>query len=386
MTAMKVCVVGTFAGDDGDPRSRVLLEGLRRAGVEVVECRRPIARGAESRGLALARFPRNLRMIGRVLRAYAGIARDLLRRRNRADVMLVGAAGYPEMVMAKAAAALRGEPVVFDAFVSLHETLVQDRGVVPADSMKARLLASLERLAVRSADAVLLDTEAQVAFFADRMDVDVERFHCVPVGEEYPGLAASEDSSPARLDVLYFGTYIPLHGVETIVEAARRFDGDDRVRFTLIGDGQTFGAVAERAQGLSNVHLERGWRPKDELFARLRRAHVALGIFADSPKADRVMPCKVYAALGLGIPVITRDSTGAREFLRDGETALLVKPGDPDAIAAAIVRLRDDADLRMRLGRAGRALYEERFRPERIGAQLRAVLEEVANRHARPRA
>jgi glycosyltransferase involved in cell wall biosynthesis len=380
---MKVCVVGTFAGDDGDPRSRVMLEGLRRAGVEVVECRRPLARGAESRGLALARFPRNLAFLGRALRAYAGIARDLWRR-GRADVVLVGAAGYPEMMMAKAAAALRGKPVVFDAFVSLHETLVHDRAVVPADSMKARLLASLERLAVRSADAVLLDTEAQVAFFSERMDVEVERFRCVPVGEEYPGLAATTDAAPECLDVLYFGTYIPLHGVDVIVEAARLLDGDDRVRFTLIGDGQTFGDAAARAHELRRTTLERGWRSKDEIFARLRRAHVALGIFADSPKASRVVPCKVYAALGLGVPLVTRDSPGAREFLVDGETALLVPPGDPAALAAAIARLRDDPDLRARLGRAGRALYEERFRPEKIGAQLRKVLEEVANRHGRP--
>ncbi len=81
-----------------------------------------------------------------------------------------------------------------------------------------------------------------------------------------------------------------------------------------------------------------------------------LGIFGDTSKAGRVVPNKVFQAMAVGAAIITRDSAAARELLRDGESALLIPPADPDALAIAIRRLRDPA-LRERLGAAARARY-----------------------------
>ena len=76
-----------------------------------------------------------------------------------------------------------------------------------------------------------------------------------------------------------------------------------------------------------------------------------------------------------GRSTLTDDGPAARSLLRDGKDALLVPPGDPDALAEALLRLRGDAALRARLSAGARRLWEERLAPEKVVAGLVEVLE-----------
>jgi glycosyltransferase involved in cell wall biosynthesis len=69
-------------------------------------------------------------------------------------------------------------------------------------------------------------------------------------------------------------------------------------------------------------------------------------------------------ALACGVPVIASDVGGLPEVVRHGETGLLVPPGDPAALAAAVASLLDDEPRRQRLGQAGREDAVARFAPE----------------------
>jgi len=66
-------------------------------------------------------------------------------------------------------------------------------------------------------------------------------------------------------------------------------------------------------------------------------------------------------ALALGKPVVASDLSGIPELVRDGETGLLVPPGDAGRLADALELLLGDAGLRERLGEAGRRLVRERY-------------------------
>jgi glycosyltransferase involved in cell wall biosynthesis len=86
------------------------------------------------------------------------------------------------------------------------------------------------------------------------------------------------------------------------------------------------------------------------------------------------VPNKVFDALACGRPVVTADSDGAREWLRDGENALLAPAGDAAALAAALRRLLD-ARERARLGEAALGLYRRAFTPAAVAGALLAALE-----------
>ena len=119
------------------------------------------------------------------------------------------------------------------------------------------------------------------------------------------------------------------------------------------------------------------WVAYEELRGELHRAGCALGVFGRSPKAARVIPNKAYQALACGTPLVTADTPAARELLTDGESALLVPPGDPEALADALRRLRDDGALMDRIAQGGRAVYEERASEATLGARWRLLLERL---------
>jgi glycosyltransferase involved in cell wall biosynthesis len=72
-------------------------------------------------------------------------------------------------------------------------------------------------------------------------------------------------------------------------------------------------------------------------------------------------PLSILEAMAAGLPVVASDVGGVAELVADGETGLLVPPGDPAALAAALARVLDDRGLRGRMGAAGRARARDRF-------------------------
>src|SRR5205823_8861829 len=99
------------------------------------------------------------------------------------------------------------------------------------------------------------------------------------------------------------------------------------------------------------------WVEYELLPRELHSAACALGIFGTSPKAQRVIPNKVFQALACGAPVVTADTPAARELLVDGESALLVPAGDPAALADSLRRLATDAELARRIATDGLDAY-----------------------------
>ena len=171
--------------------------------------------------------------------------------------------------------------------------------------------------------------------------------------------------------VLFVGKLIPLHGVETILEAARLAP---ELEVRVIGSGQLNGAMDGPAAERRVDRVDRVRRPAARVLGRRLRARESSG---RPTRRLRVIPNKAYHALACGAPLITADTPAARELLRDGENALLVPPGDPAALAEAMRRLAADPELGRALSRGGLAVYEEQASEEVLGARWRSLLEEL---------
>src|SRR5207237_2103592 len=111
--------------------------------------------------------------------------------------------------------------------------------------------------------------------------------------------------------------------------------------FRLVGSGQLEQLVRARPPNVEWIP----WVEYERLPDELHRAGCALGIFGTSAKAQRVIPNKAFQALACGTPLVTADTPGARELLVDGESALLVPPGNAHALADAMRRLAADPEL-----------------------------------------
>ncbi len=377
---MRVCFWGTF--DAGHVRSRVLMSGLEQAGARVEVCHHPLWRERDERVAQTAKGGLSVALLARAIVAYGKLCVRLLTM-PRPDVVVVGYPGQIDALVAYPICRLRRVPLVLDAFLSLYETAVDDRGLLPRRSWRARLLWRMERLACRAADLVLLDTEADCAFFRALYGgghyVRVWVGALEPDGPLTPRAATRDDT----YDVLFVGTFIPLHGIEYILGAAALLgESAPEVRFTFIGHGQTYDDM--RALGkdlaLDNVVWGAHWLEGTELVERSARADLVLGVFGASAKAQRVIPAKAYAALAQGRPLLTADTPGSREALAHNETAFLCPPANSAALAEAILAVRANPDLAERVAANGLALYRERFAPRPIGQLLLESLRTLVNR------
>jgi glycosyltransferase involved in cell wall biosynthesis len=328
---------------------------LCKAGVEVSERHASVWEGREHK---FAAGP------GAVLRlARAELA--LLRRPNiDFDALLVGYPGHLDLLAAKRVAC--GKPIVFNPLVSLADTLVDDRGRFARGSLTARALRTIDRAAFRAPDLVVADTQAHAAFFRE---LGARRVEVCLVGAEERVFAPGW-RQPVDFTCLFVGKLIPLHGLDTILEAARRAP---ELQFRIIGSGQLESLLRDRP---ANVE-RRDWVEYERLPEELHRCACALGIFGTSPKARRVIPNKVFQALACGVPVVTADTPAARELLTDGESALLVPPADADALVEALRRLAAEPELARRIAAGGAAAYRKHASEEVLGPRWRALIEEL---------
>jgi glycosyltransferase involved in cell wall biosynthesis len=316
-------------------------------------------------------FLRSFALVGSLFRAAGAWVEILVRERRIGEVDAV-MAGYPAQLdapLVRLIARRRRVPLIVDMMISFSDTLGGDRG--RAGRRTTRLLSWLDAQLVRRADVIVADTQANAAWIEAAYPRARGRVIVVSVGADPERFVPRPQPTPP-VRALFVGKLAPLHGLGVVLEAAR-YPGVPPVR--IIGDGQLREWLEgeldrNRPPGLEHVP----WVPYDELGAEIAAAHICLGIFGGSAKASRVIPNKVWQAMAVGRPIVTADTPGAREVLRDGHDALLVPVGDPGALATALARLAEDPDLRASLGAAARRRYEECGSPGRVADQFIAGL------------
>lgn len=158
-------------------------------------------------------------------------------------------------------------------------------------------------------------------------------------------------------------------GIAEFVQAARelRRRGSD-VRMVLVGapDPENPGSVPEAT--LCAWHREgvvEWWGRREDIDQVWRECHI--GVLPSFYREG--VPKSLLEAAACGRPIVTTDTPGCREIVRDGENGILVPPRDSAALADAIERLAGDPELRARMGARGRKMVEEEFSEERVVEQ-----------------
>jgi glycosyltransferase involved in cell wall biosynthesis len=243
--------------------------------------------------------------------------------------------------------------------------------VFPPGGARARLLRALDRASLRAADLVLADATAHADYLAT-LGVPRDRIATWHHGVE-PEFETLEPRPRVARRVLFYGRYLPLHGIDTILEAAIRLG--DRADFVLAGDGPERPRMEALAARLGSRVTWRDEIPHRELPAELSAASVVLGVFGAGAKAAMVVPNKVYQAAAAGRPLVTRDGPALREVLEPGVHCLACPPGDPAALAEAVRTLLDAPAAAERLGAAARAHVLADFGAAGGAARLADVLD-----------
>lgn len=356
-------VAGLHLGGSGYPNARGTLAVLReQLGIDIRECGQWLPADFRLWQVGRASPWSKALMLCRLL---AGNAISLLR-------LLAGNVKHPAPVYVPYPSVFllwmlswiprRWRPVtIVDAYISLWDSMVLDRGQVRPGGLLAHALHRFERRALRIADRVLVDTVANERFYVERFGLDPGRLRSFPlvIDEVSPPQSAAPLRPPAgALRVLFVGTFIPLHGLVRALGQLTPLLTDERFEFLLVGDGQEAPQVRALLDALTSPRIRwiREWQSPEALAAHVREADVCLGVFGGPGKAARVLPFKVYLYLAMGKPVLTQ----AGFSVPAGAAPPPVVGIDPDVegqMNEALLTLLQDPALRARLGTQGATYY-----------------------------
>ncbi|HOX28681.1 MAG TPA: glycosyltransferase, partial [bacterium] len=194
------------------------------------------------------------------------------------------------------------------------------------------------------------------------------KFSRVLVGADDTVYTRSEEPpAAAGFKVLFFGSFLPLHGADVIIKAAKILENEADIEFILVGEGDTHDEAVKLSceLGARNVRFSPA-TTFSGIAKHIAACHVCLGIFGTTEKAARVIPNKAYQALACGRALLTADTPAIREVLTDRENVLLCRAGDPESLAESILELKRDPELRHHIASTGYELFKNNLTPEKI--------------------
>lgn len=362
-----ICFFGTY--ESSFPRTRTLIQACKLKGFEVMECHKPFWEKIREK----AEFFSMNSVIKngiRLLMIYISLAVRYLSLTDH-DAVVVGYNGYFDMPLARLLTRIRKKTLIFTPVFPLYETLVEDRKYVNRDSLKSKWVHRVDEISCRLADWIIIETKTYLNYYCEEFNVPREKIFQIPLGADernfYLRPSKKQSLEPSMLKVLFYGKFIPLQGISTIVRAAKLLEQNKEIEFEIIGSGQLSESIERLSRELEVKNIDFiKWVNYEELPEHICDTHICLGIFGRTPKAQRGIPIKVYEALAMKKPVITGDTPAAREVFIHKKNAVLCETGNPQALADSIVFLKESKELRERIAEQGFELYQKLFSPQQI--------------------
>lgn len=305
------------------------------------------------------------------------------RRARHPDVYLLGFRGHEIFWLLWLFA--RPTPIVIDALMSPSFALIEERKAGAAGRALGFALLRLERQILKKADLVLTDTTAHARWYSERFGIPPESIVAIPVGARIidPRLDAVAAFDGTTMHVLFYGSFLPLHGIDVILEAAASVQ-DLPFQFDFIGgSAANMRWLRKRCATLGiRRYTHRRWVPFEDLSRHdIARTHICLGgPFGGTPQSQRVITTKTIQCIAQGKPTII-GAVSCNEGFVDRVNCLIVPQRDPTALASALRWCYGHPEQLQQIGRHASRLYGERFSAPSIAAPLSAALHQCAHRH-----
>ena len=305
--------------------------------------------------------------------------------------ILVGVSGW-------AVGAVRSLPWVFEVRDLWPESLV-GVGQAGADALLYRSVGHVANFLYRHATHIVVDGEWKRRHLI-RQGVEQQRISVMryAIDEDYCLDPSSDRAQQTRLALrrelgfreefvlLYAGTIGMAHGLETVLLAAARLRERSDVAFLVMGEGAERQQLLARIQELRLTNLRYlGKQPSEKVPAYLLAADACLVPLRRSEVFKTAIPSKMFEAMAACRPVILGVEGEAKEILLEAEGGIAFPPDDSEALANAILRLRQQPEFARALGANGRrAVREKHSCRQQAKAYLELLAELASTARRRP--
>lgn len=343
----RICWFGTYNSSWG--RSKIYIQGLRQLGVEILECQ-SLAPG---------------------LQKYVELFRKHKNLSGKYDALVVG---YPSHSVVWFAKLLSSKIVVFDALCTMYEGVVLSRQNRGFWGLKAWYIKFIDWLAVKCADIVLVESEAQRKYFVEQFGQS-PKYKVVYTGaDDSVFFVEPEIKKREKFTALFRGKLLPEAGMKHIIKSAKILE-EKGVNFLIIGNGwqEEFVKVQVESCKLGNLELITENLSNEDLRKMMLACHISLGQFEKHERLSRTIPHKCFESLALGLPYITARTEPVAEILKEAEEVVFANPADPQDLADKILYLKNNPDLLSKLSENGRKIFQEKFTPKVLADQILKV-------------
>ncbi|MFK7994188.1 MAG: glycosyltransferase [Granulosicoccus sp.] len=368
VTPSKVLVVGTYQATDAYPNVKYKVEGL--VGDDSIECiqinygvnlaisyRSGLSKILSLSRISLAFTHSLLKCLFQVIR-YRSVHAVYIP--YPATPVLFAISFVPEF--------LRPRRIVADIFISLYDTIVLDRKLLRERSLPSRLLRRLEKRALSIASGLVTDTAESASHIAELLQLDINRFLAIPLAtnEEVFTAHASQTTPDQPLTVIFIGTLVPLHGIDTILDALERIESNTKLKMTFVGDGQdhkkleTFLASDKRCNSSIEYQWIRTWQSSEQLHELIRKSDLCIGIMKHTGKSARVWPFKNYLYMACERALITSRTPVSTDIAdnTDSTPFITVNTKDSSELAEYLNYYSTRRSELAPIARSGRQLYD----------------------------
>ena len=286
------------------------------------------------------------------------------------------------------ASRIKKSPLIFDVR-DLWPESIADLGAVANESMTLRILDRLSTFLYKRADRVVAISDAMREALLDAKGVPLPKTTTIPNGVETKTFLPKDHASATKEQlglggkflVSFIGTIGLAQDVDVVIRSASRLQsGLNPIHFLFVGEGpmkrHAMEAVAEGK--LSNVTFLTGQK-RDKIPELIRASDICLVTLRTASVNDGAIPVRMLEFMSCERPVVLCAKGQSSQILRAAEAGVVVEQGNDSALAAAIVRLSRDADLRRRLGANGRRYVVQNFSREEMAHRYLEVLDQVSS-------
>ncbi|MBE3609300.1 glycosyltransferase [Campylobacter californiensis] len=271
--------------------------------------------------------------------------------------------------------------IINDFFISNYDTYVYDRKKIGKLNPRAWIKFLQDYINFKFSKYLLSDTNEHFLYWQSLFGKFNGKHLVLPVLADkniyYP---IQNDIKNEKIKVLFYGSFIPLHGIDVILHAFSILEKDG-VQFDgeIVGSGQTYKEYKRLFDklDLKQVKMDGEFIAENDLAKIIRSSDIVLGVFGSSNKAKSVVPNKAYQALACKKPLITMHSKAIYEFFDDNE--IMMCENSPEILAKSIKELIKNSDKRESLAQNGYSKFICLYEKTKIEFEnfIKAIDEEI---------
>lgn len=282
---------------------------------------------------------------------------------QRPDIYVLGFRGYEIFMPVRLLSA--GKPLIYDEFINLYDWFVHEHKKLGHTSVFAWLLRNYSKWTLSLSNKVLTDTNLNAEFSSRIHTMNPDKFVSIYVGTDESTFTdtAPKKSNSKIFEVFFYGTMLPLHGVEHLLDTALALKGKP-IHFTIVGGKggryeKLIRAFVAEHKNVKITHLS--WVNYEDLPTLISKADLCLGgPYGGTSQGQKVITGKTFQFLAMAKPVLIGKIAEEVGF-KDRANCIEVEQGSPEELTKKIMWALDNRSKLEAIGVQGRKLYDAKF-------------------------